>query len=129
MVRAFLAGLPWLDVRPVRDTAHSRIKNWESKVIQARTRSVNNVVVSRVGRVLEAEENSAEREKLWPGKTLTEGWTIKGIVKENLTTMAPFVDLGRGLTACCTSDNGLEAGIQASERNRERCDEINVQGS
>ncbi|HCO58847.1 MAG TPA: 30S ribosomal protein S1, partial [Porticoccaceae bacterium] len=77
-LRAFLPG-SLVDVRPMRDTAHLEGTPLEFKVIKLDQKR-NNVVVSRRA-VMEAV-NSAEREELL--KTLDEGITLKGIVK-NLT--------------------------------------------
>ncbi|HAD07897.1 MAG TPA: 30S ribosomal protein S1 [Porticoccaceae bacterium] len=86
-LRAFLPG-SLVDVRPMRDTAHLEGTPLEFKVIKLDQKR-NNVVVSRRA-VMEAV-NSAEREELL--KTLDEGITLKGIVK-NLTDYGAFVDLG-----------------------------------
>jgi len=86
-LRAFLPG-SLVDVRPMRDTAHLEGTPLEFKVIKLDQKR-NNVVVSRRA-VMEAV-NSAEREELL--KTLDEGVTLKGIVK-NLTDYGAFVDLG-----------------------------------
>lgn len=86
-LRAFLPG-SLVDVRPMRDTTHLEGTPLEFKVIKLDQKR-NNVVVSRRA-VMEAV-NSAEREELL--KTLDEGVTLKGIVK-NLTDYGAFVDLG-----------------------------------
>ncbi len=86
-LRAFLPG-SLVDVRPMRDTAHLEGTPLEFKVIKLDQKR-NNVVVSRRA-VMEAV-NSAEREELL--KTLDEGVTLKGVVK-NLTDYGAFVDLG-----------------------------------
>ncbi len=86
-VRAFLPG-SLVDMRPVRDPSYLEGKQLEFKVIKLDQRR-NNVVVSR--RAVVEQEYSAEREQLL--ESLTEGATIKGIVK-NLTDYGAFVDLG-----------------------------------
>lgn len=86
-IRAFLPG-SLVDVRPVRDTAYLEGKDLEFKVIKLDQKR-NNVVVSR--RAVVEAEYSAEREELL--KTLEEGATVKGIVK-NLTDYGAFIDLG-----------------------------------
>jgi small subunit ribosomal protein S1 len=86
-VRAFLPG-SLVDMRPVRDPSYLEGKELEFKVIKLDQRR-NNVVVSR--RAVVEQEYSAEREQLLA--SLTEGATIKGIVK-NLTDYGAFVDLG-----------------------------------
>ncbi|MEL7537596.1 MAG: 30S ribosomal protein S1 [Pseudomonadota bacterium] len=86
-VRAFLPG-SLVDVRPVRDPAYLEGKDLEFKVIKLDQKR-NNVVVSR--RAVVEDDYSAEREQLL--KTLQEGKTVKGIVK-NLTDYGAFVDLG-----------------------------------
>jgi len=86
-VRAFLPG-SLVDMRPVRDPSYLEGKQLEFKVIKLDQRR-NNVVVSR--RAVVEQEYSAEREQLL--SSLTEGATIKGIVK-NLTDYGAFVDLG-----------------------------------
>jgi small subunit ribosomal protein S1 len=86
-IRAFLPG-SLVDVRPVRDPAYLEGKELEFKVIKL-DKLRNNVVVSR--RAVVETEFSAEREALL--KSLQEGMTVKGIVK-NLTDYGVFVDLG-----------------------------------
>jgi small subunit ribosomal protein S1 len=86
-IRAFLPG-SLVDIRPVKDTTPFEGKTMEFKVIKL-DRKRNNVVVSRRA-VLEASQGE-ERQKLL--ETLTEGATVKGIVK-NITDYGAFVDLG-----------------------------------
>jgi len=86
-IRAFLPG-SLVDVRPVRDPGYLEGKELEFKVIKL-DKLRNNVVVSR--RAVVETEFSAEREALL--KSLQEGMTVKGIVK-NLTDYGVFVDLG-----------------------------------
>ncbi|MBV1914222.1 MAG: 30S ribosomal protein S1, partial [Pseudomonadales bacterium] len=86
-IRAFLPG-SLVDIRPVKDTTHLEGQVLDFKVIKLDQKR-NNVVVSRRA-VLEAA-NSVEREALL--ETLTDGVTIKGIVK-NLTDYGAFIDLG-----------------------------------
>ena len=86
-VRAFLPG-SLVDVRPVRDPSYLEGKPLEFKVIKLDQKR-NNVVVSR--RAVVEDEYSAERDELL--KTLQEGITLKGVVK-NLTDYGAFVDLG-----------------------------------
>ncbi len=86
-IRAFLPG-SLVDIRPVKDTTPYEGKQIEFKVIKL-DRKRNNVVVSRRA-VLEASQGE-ERQKLL--ETLTEGATVKGIVK-NITDYGAFVDLG-----------------------------------
>ncbi|HJP05087.1 MAG: 30S ribosomal protein S1 [Gammaproteobacteria bacterium] len=86
-VRAFLPG-SLVDVRPVRDPSYLEGKPLEFKVIKLDQKR-NNVVVSR--RAVVEDEYSAERDELL--KTLEEGATVKGVVK-NLTDYGAFVDLG-----------------------------------
>ncbi|MDP6436173.1 MAG: 30S ribosomal protein S1 [Gammaproteobacteria bacterium] len=86
-VRAFLPG-SLVDVRPVRDPSYLEGKPLEFKVIKLDQKR-NNVVVSR--RAVVEDEYSAERDELL--KTLQEGATVKGVVK-NLTDYGAFVDLG-----------------------------------
>src|SRR5687768_16190262 len=86
-IRAFLPG-SLVDLRPVKDTTPYEGKEMEFKVIKL-DRKRNNVVVSRRA-VLEASQGE-ERQKLL--ESLTEGATVKGIVK-NITDYGAFVDLG-----------------------------------
>jgi len=86
-IRAFLPG-SLVDIRPVKDTTPYEGKQMDFKVIKL-DRKRNNVVVSRRA-VLEASQGE-ERQKLL--ETLTEGATVKGIVK-NITDYGAFVDLG-----------------------------------
>ena len=86
-IRAFLPG-SLVDVRPLRDTAHLEGKPLEFKVIKLDAKR-NNIVLSR--RAVMELATSAERDELL--KTLDEGQTMKGVVK-NLTDYGAFVDLG-----------------------------------
>ena len=86
-IRAFLPG-SLVDIRPVKDTTPYEGKEMDFKVIKL-DRKRNNVVVSRRA-VLEANQGE-ERQKLL--ETLSEGATVKGIVK-NITDYGAFVDLG-----------------------------------
>src|SRR5690242_19899787 len=86
-IRAFLPG-SLVDLRPVKDTSPFEGKQMEFKVIKL-DRKRNNVVVSR--RAVLEETAGAEREALL--STLSEGATVKGIVK-NITDYGAFVDLG-----------------------------------
>jgi small subunit ribosomal protein S1 len=86
-IRAFLPG-SLVDLRPVKDTTPFEGKTMLFKVIKL-DRKRNNVVVSR--RAVLEETAGAEREQLL--STLSEGATVKGIVK-NITDYGAFVDLG-----------------------------------
>ena len=86
-VKAFLPG-SLAEVIPTKDLEHLVGGYEEFKVIKI-DKDKNNVVLSRKA-VLQAV-NSEEREKLL--STLSEGQTIKGVVK-NLTDYGAFVDLG-----------------------------------
>ncbi len=86
-IRAFLPG-SLVDMRPVKDTTPYEGKQMDFKVIKL-DRKRNNVVVSR--RAVLEQTAGAEREELL--KTLQEGTTVKGIVK-NITDYGAFVDLG-----------------------------------
>src|ERR671926_628970 len=86
-IRAFLPG-SLVDLRPVKDTTPYEGKEMDFKVIKL-DRKRNNVVVSR--RAVLEETAGAEREKLL--ESLTEGATVKGVVK-NITDYGAFVDLG-----------------------------------
>ena len=86
-IRAFLPG-SLVDLRPVKDTTPYEGKTMLFKVIKL-DRKRNNVVVSR--RAVLEETAGAEREQLL--STLSEGATVKGIVK-NITDYGAFVDLG-----------------------------------
>jgi small subunit ribosomal protein S1 len=86
-IRAFLPG-SLVDLRPVKDTTPFEGKTMQFKVIKL-DRKRNNVVVSR--RAVLEETAGAEREQLL--STLSEGATVKGIVK-NITDYGAFVDLG-----------------------------------
>jgi len=86
-IRAFLPG-SLVDLRPVKDTTPYEGKTMEFKVIKL-DRKRNNVVLSRRA-VLEVSMGE-ERQKLL--ETLTEGVTVKGVVK-NITDYGAFVDLG-----------------------------------
>jgi len=86
-IRAFLPG-SLVDLRPVKDTTPYEGKTMEFKVIKL-DRKRNNVVLSRRA-VLEVSMGE-ERQKLL--ETLTEGITVKGVVK-NITDYGAFVDLG-----------------------------------
>src|SRR5881227_2826772 len=86
-IRAFLPG-SLVDLRPVKDTSPFEGKTMLFKVIKL-DRKRNNVVVSR--RAVLEETAGAEREQLL--STLSEGATVKGVVK-NITDYGAFVDLG-----------------------------------
>ena len=86
-VKAFLPG-SLAEVIPTKDLEHLVGGYEEFKVIKI-DKDKNNVVLSR--KAVLQEVNSEEREKLL--STLSEGQTIKGIVK-NLTDYGAFVDLG-----------------------------------
>ncbi len=86
-IMAFLPG-SLVDVRPVKDTTPFENKEWDFKVIKL-DRKRNNIVVSR--RAVMEVSAGADREALMG--TLTEGATVKGIVK-NITDYGAFVDLG-----------------------------------
>jgi small subunit ribosomal protein S1 len=86
-ITAFLPG-SLVDVRPVKDTTPFENKEWDFKVIKL-DRKRNNIVVSR--RAVMEVSAGADREALMG--TLTEGATVKGIVK-NITDYGAFVDLG-----------------------------------
>ncbi len=86
-ITAFLPG-SLVDVRPVKDTAPFENKEWDLKVIKI-DKKRNNVVVSRKA-VIE-QSSGADRDTVI--STLTEGATVKGIIK-NITDYGAFVDLG-----------------------------------
>ena len=89
-VNGILAFLPGslVDIRPVKDTAPFENKECELKVIKI-DRKRNNVVVSR--KAVLAEQQGTDLESIL--QTLTEGSTVKGIIK-NITDYGAFVDLG-----------------------------------
>jgi small subunit ribosomal protein S1 len=86
-ITAFLPG-SLVDVRPVKDTSPFENKEWDLKVIKI-DKKRNNVVVSRKAVM---EQSSGEDRNAVIG-TLTEGATVKGIIK-NITDYGAFVDLG-----------------------------------
>lgn len=86
-IRAFLPG-SLVDIRPIRDMTPYEGKTIEFKVIKL-DRKRNNIVLSRRA-VLEVSLGEERKELL---DSLTEGMTIKGIVK-NITDYGAFVDLG-----------------------------------
>ncbi len=86
-ITAFLPG-SLVDVRPVKDTAPFENKEWDLKVIKI-DKKRNNVVVSR--KAVMEQSSGADRDTVI--STLTEGATVKGIIK-NITDYGAFVDLG-----------------------------------
>jgi small subunit ribosomal protein S1 len=86
-ITAFLPG-SLVDVRPVKDTSPFENKEWDLKVIKI-DKKRNNVVVSR--KAVMEQSSGADRDAVIG--TLTEGATVKGIIK-NITDYGAFVDLG-----------------------------------
>ena len=86
-ITAFLPG-SLVDVRPVKDTTPFENKEWDLKVIKI-DKKRNNVVVSR--KAVMEQSSGADRDAVIG--TLTEGATVKGIIK-NITDYGAFVDLG-----------------------------------
>ena len=86
-ITAFLPG-SLVDVRPVKDTSPFENKEWDLKVIKI-DKKRNNVVVSR--KAVMEQSTGADRDAVIG--TLTEGATVKGIIK-NITDYGAFVDLG-----------------------------------
>ena len=86
-ITAFLPG-SLVDVRPVKDTSPFENKEWDLKVIKI-DKKRNNVVVSR--KAVMEQSSGAGRDAVIG--TLTEGATVKGIIK-NITDYGAFVDLG-----------------------------------
>ncbi|MBL52091.1 MAG: 30S ribosomal protein S1 [Candidatus Marinimicrobia bacterium] len=86
-IKAFLPG-SLAEVLPTKDLEYL-VGNYEEFKVIKLDKEKNNVVLSR--KAVLQEVNSEEREKLL--STLTEGQTIKGVVK-NLTDYGAFVDLG-----------------------------------
>lgn len=86
-ITAFLPG-SLVDVRPVKDTTPFENKEWDLKVIKI-DKKRNNVVVSR--KAVMEHSSGADRDAVIG--TLTEGATVKGIIK-NITDYGAFVDLG-----------------------------------
>ena len=86
-ITAFLQG-SLVDVRPVKDTTPFENKEWDLKVIKI-DKKRNNVVVSR--KAVMEQSSGADRDAVIG--TLTEGATVKGIIK-NITDYGAFVDLG-----------------------------------
>jgi small subunit ribosomal protein S1 len=86
-ITAFLPG-SLVDVRPVKDTSPFENKEWDLKVIKI-DKKRNNVVVSR--KAVMEQSSGADRDTVIG--TLTEGATVKGIIK-NITDYGAFVDLG-----------------------------------
>ena len=87
VIKAFLPG-SLVDIRPVKEAPELENTVQEFKVIKLDYKR-NNVVLSRKA-VLE-QVNTAEKAELI--KTLEEGMTVKGIIK-NITDYGAFVDLG-----------------------------------
>lgn len=86
-IQGFLPG-SLLDMHPLRDSSHLEGCPLEFKLVKLDIKR-NNVVVSR--RAVLEERNSVVRDELL--KTLDEGQTLKGIVK-NITDYGAFIDLG-----------------------------------
>lgn len=86
-ITAFLPG-SLVDVRPVKDTSPFENKEWDLKVIKI-DKKRNNVVVSR--KAVMEQSSGTDRDAVIG--TLTEGATVKGIIK-NITDYGAFVDLG-----------------------------------
>ena len=86
-ITAFLPG-SLVDIRPVKDTSPFENKEWDLKVIKI-DKKRNNVVVSR--KAVMEQSTGADRDAVIG--TLTEGATVKGIIK-NITDYGAFVDLG-----------------------------------
>lgn len=86
-ITAFLPG-SLVDVKPVKDTSPFENKEWDLKVIKI-DKKRNNVVVSR--KAVMEQSSGADRDAVIG--TLTEGATVKGIIK-NITDYGAFVDLG-----------------------------------
>jgi small subunit ribosomal protein S1 len=86
-ITALLPG-SLVDVRPVKDTTPFENKEWDLKVIKI-DKKRNNVVVSR--KAVMEQSSGADRDAVIG--TLTEGATVKGIIK-NITDYGAFVDLG-----------------------------------
>jgi len=86
-ITAFLPG-SLVDVRPVKDTSPFENKEWDLKVIKI-DKKRNNVVVSR--KAVMEESSGSDRDTVVG--TITEGATVKGIIK-NITDYGAFVDLG-----------------------------------
>ena len=86
-ITAFLPG-SLVDVRPVKDTTPFENKEWDLKVIKI-DKKRNNVVVSR--KAVMEQSSGTDRDAVIG--TLTEGATVKGIIK-NITDYGAFVDLG-----------------------------------
>ena len=86
-IKSFLPG-SLAEVVPTKDLEHL-VGNYEEFKVIKLDKEKNNVVLSR--KAVLQDVNSEERKKLL--STLSEGQTIKGIVK-NLTDYGAFVDLG-----------------------------------